>query len=253
MAEASPGLVWSFFSLALLVAACVPAAVYAAGLRTSRSREAARRDAVVAALLVLAWVGATGGAAAAGWVRFDTRPPTMTLLFAAILGVSAWLGFSRVGERIAAGVPLALLVGVQGFRLPLELLMHRAYEEGVMPVQMSYSGLNFDVLTGITALAAGALLAAGRLPLWAARAWNVLGSVLVATIVTIAWLSAPTPLRVFHNEPANVWIARFPFVWLPTVLVAAALAGHVLVFRRLRMEAAKEAQASKTKVGVAAA
>lgn len=253
MAEASPGLVRSFFVLALLVAACVPAAVYAAGLRTGQPRPAARRAGLLAAVGTAAGVAATGGVAAAGWLRFDTFPPTMVPLFMAILGVSMGLGFSRVGERIAAGLPLALLVGFQGFRLPLELLMHRAYQEGVMPVQMSYSGLNVDIVTGITALGAGALLAAGKLPLWAARAWNVLGSLLVINIVTIAWLSAPTPLRVFHNEPANVWVAHFPFVWLPSVLVAAALAGHVLVFRRLRMEAAREAEQSRAKVGVAAA
>ena len=50
-----------------------------------------------------------------------------------------------------------------------------------------------------------------------------------------------------------MWVAHFPFVWLPSVLVAAALAGHVLVFRRLRMEAARGAGQSRAKAGVAAA
>ncbi len=30
--------------------------------------------------------------------------------------------------------------------------MNRAAEEGVMPVQMSYSGFNFDILTGLLGL-----------------------------------------------------------------------------------------------------
>ena len=51
-----------------------------------------------------------------------------------------------------------MLVGVQGFRLPLELAMHRMYERGIMPVQMSYSGLNYDILTGIRALVVAALV-----------------------------------------------------------------------------------------------
>lgn len=40
------------------------------------------------------------------------------------------------------------------------------------------------------------------------------------------------------NEPANVWITWPPFVWLPAVLVPVALLGHLLLFRRLRVERA---------------
>jgi hypothetical protein len=35
---------------------------------------------------------------------------------------------------LVRGVPLWALVGFQIFRLPLELLMHRAYVEGLLPV-----------------------------------------------------------------------------------------------------------------------
>lgn len=61
----------------------------------------------------------------------------------------------------------------------------------------------------------------------------MLGCALLATIVTVAFLSAPTPLRVFMNEPANTIVTTFPYVWLPAFLVQAALFGHVLVFRWL--------------------
>lgn len=39
--------------------------------------------------------------------------------------------------------------------------MNRAAEEGVMPVQMSYSGFNFDILTGLSALILGLFLLTG--------------------------------------------------------------------------------------------
>ena len=66
--------------------------------------------------------------------------------------------------------------------------------------------------------------------------WNVLGTALLATIVTIAILSAPLPIRVFTEGPTNVWVTGFPGVWLPAVLVQAALLGHLLVFRKLASE-----------------
>jgi hypothetical protein len=63
-----------------------------------------------------------------------------------------------------------------------------------------------------------------------------MGCVLLTVVVTVAILSTPTPIRMFHNEPANVWITWFPFVWLPCLFVALALVGHILIFRRLRAE-----------------
>ena len=62
-------------------------------------------------------------------------------------------------------------------------------------------------------------------------AWNALGLALLATIVAVAFLSTPSPLRVFANEPANTIVAAFPYVWLPAFLVQGALFGHLLVFR----------------------
>ena len=63
--------------------------------------------------------------------------------------------------------------------------------------------------------------------------WNVLGALLLANIVGVALLSAPTPFRLFMNEPANTFITRAPWVWLPAVMVLAAVMGHALVFRWL--------------------
>ena len=64
-------------------------------------------------------------------------------------------------------------------------------------------------------------------------AWNVLGFVLLANIVTIAVLSTPVPFRRFTEGPANLLPGLLPYVWLPSFLVQLALAGHLLVFRRL--------------------
>ena len=139
---------------------------------------------------------------------------------------------------MALGLPMAALIGYQAFRVLVELLLHRAYREGLMPVQMSYSGRNFDIVSGITALLLGAwLVIRPTLSRRLVFAWNTLGLALLINILGVALLSAPTPVRVFMNEPANVWITHAPWVWLPTVMVLAALFGHVLVYRRLALEA----------------
>jgi hypothetical protein len=65
-------------------------------------------------------------------------------------------------------------------------------------------------------------------------AWNLLGLGLLANIVIIAVLSTPVRFRSFTAGPANLLPSTFPYVWLPTFLVQAALFGHLVVFRALR-------------------
>ena len=150
-----------------------------------------------------------------------------------VLAVSAGLAFSRVGERVVGAVPVAALVGFQAFRLPLELVLHRFYDEGVIPVQMTYSGANFDIVTGVLAVVCGLGLwrgVAGRMVVWA---FNCMGLGLLGAVVRIAVLSAPTPMRVYMNDPPVQLIFHAPYTWILSVCVAGALLGHLLVFRWL--------------------
>ena len=234
MVNASALLVWSFVALALIVAAAFVAGVYRSAATVSGS--GAGRQAGAVALATIAWLAITLGLAASGRLSFATRPPTMLVLIAVTVVLAVVLGTSRLGLRLATGLPLAALVGVQAFRFPLELILHGAYVEGLMPVQMSFSGFNFDILTGLSAIVVALALVRQPGSLVLVRVWNTAGAVLLTNIVTIALLSAPTPFRFFHNEPANVWIARAPWVWLPTVFVFAAILGHIVVFRRIRHE-----------------
>ncbi len=227
----SGALVWGFLVLSPLTLALVPLALRRVSPRGAKTPG-------VALVVCTAWLGITYALGASGVLNFDSFPPKPLFLFVATFATTVGIGLSRLGARVAFGIPLALLVGFQAFRIPVELLLHRAATDGVMPVQMSYLGYNFDVVSGLSALPMAWLIAKGRAPRWLVLAWNVLGLALLLTIVSIAILSMPTPMRVFSNEPANTWVTHAPFVWLPMVLVPMALLGHVLVFRRSRSEPA---------------
>ena len=251
MVNASPLLTWSFTGLALVVAAAFVFAVHRVASGPREWAGGASRATILAALAVGAWLVGTYALASSGFLRFSTRPPTVLVIAAGVVALSITIGTSELGRRLAAGIPLAALIGVQGFRLPLELMMHQAYVEGLMPVQMSYSGFNFDILTGISAIIVALVLARRPGSLVLVRIWNTAGIVLLVNILAIAIVSAPTPLRVFQNEPANEWIAHAPWVWLPAVYVLAAIVGHILVFRRLRMEASARVPAATGRVRAA--
>jgi len=221
-----------FVALAIALGTLFVVAVFVSARRTGVDSASATRQALVAAALTAAWLAVTAIAASRGVLRWS--PPTIGAVLVATFAIAIGVGLSPLGRRIATGIPIAALVGFQSFRILVELLLHRAYVEGLMPVQMSYAGRNFDIVSGITALLLGAWLTSGRASRTVVALWNVLGVALLVNILAIAVLSAPTPIRVFMNEPANVWITRAPWVWLPAAMVLAAVMGHVLVFRWLR-------------------
>jgi hypothetical protein len=180
--------------------------------------------------------------------RYTPLPAPALVMVMALTICTLTITLASPGRRLIAAVGLPALVGFQAFRIPVEWLLHRLYQEGTVPVQMTYAGRNFDVVTGVTAAALG---------VWVARrgrsrnrlrqgfgaeglvlAWNVLGLALLVNIVTIAILSTPVPFRRFLDGPPNMLPSLWPYVWLPTFLVQVALAGHVLVFRAVRVRQA---------------
>ncbi len=186
-------------------------------------------------LAAVAWLTVTGVLAARGFfARFEAFPPPLVLLMFPTLALPLALGLSRVGRTLASQLPLAWLVGFHVFRLPLELVMHQAAVEGTMPHAMTFTGFNFDIVTGASAPLVALLLARTQLPRWLPLAWNALGTTLLLIIIAVAVASLPA-FHAFGQEPAqlNTWVAYFPFAWLPAALVTSAIFGHVVLWRRL--------------------
>lgn len=185
------------------------------------------------ALIAVLWMTLTWLAARNGYLaQWDATPPPFALLVVAIVGLAITIAFTPYGTRLVLGLPLWSLVAMQTFRLPLELAMHGLSDRGVMPEQMSYAGLNFDILTGLSAIVVAWALATGRGGRRLAMIWNIGGMFLLINIVTIAILSTPR-FQIFGPDRVNVFVMYPPFVWLPAVMVLAALAGHLLIFRAL--------------------
>jgi len=224
----------SFIIIPVLLVAALIAGVYVASRRLGESPDERRTALIVTVGGAVVWMIATWINAARGTFRLWTEftPPPFAYLILGVLVLALVLASGSYGRRLAIGLPLWVLVGVQGFRLPLEVAMHAMYERGVMPVQMSYSGRNFDIVTGITALVVAALVHFGRAGRGLVLAWNILGLALLVNIMILGIISTPR-IQYFGPRATNFFVAYPPFVWLPAIMVLAALAGHLLVFRAL--------------------
>jgi hypothetical protein len=225
MPTASPVSAALFGALTLLVAVVVGAGF----------RRAGAGPAVLVGVLLL-YLLIPGLLAREGRLdRYDPLPAPALLLIAGLTILTGALVVSPVGRRLAAGLGLGAVIALQAFRIPVELMLHRLYLEGAVPVQMTYAGRNLDVLTGVTGLLLGGwMLLRRRAPRAVVIGWNLLGLALLVNIIGIAVLSAPVPFRRFTDGPPNLLPSTFPYVWLPSFLVQVALGSHLLVFRQLR-------------------
>jgi hypothetical protein len=225
--------VYAFVVIPLILAAALAVAVGHAWRQAGAPAPKVVRAVTLTLAGTATWMAITWVVAASGAFRqWDRVPPPFALLVLAILLLGARLAFSGLGRQVATHVPLWALVGIQAFRLPLELAMHALVDRGIMPAQMSYSGLNFDIVTGATAIIVAALVATGRGGRRLVMGWNLLGLALLINIVTVAILSTPR-FAYFGQDRLNVFVTYPPFVWLPAVMVLAALAGHLVIFRAL--------------------
>lgn len=182
------------------------------------------------------WMAVTAIAAEAGLLsRFDLTPPPMALMMASVFAIAIGIGFSPLGRTLANETSLMLLVALQIFRFPLELVMHHAADQSIMPVQLSYSGYNFDIITGLGAILLVSLMKfkteLSKVVVWI---WNIWGMYCLLAIAIIAITTSPMA-QAFGNDPANLntWVLFFPYVWLPVVLVTIAISGHIIITRKL--------------------
>jgi len=232
--QLSDPVVAAFVVIPIALAATLIWATLTAWRRSGASESAARRAAVIVGADAAAWMALTWAAAMSGILQqWDLRPPPFLFVILGTIVISLIFAFGGVGTRIAQYLPLWALVAVQSFRLPLELAMHALSERGIMPIQMSYSGRNFDIVTGATAIVVATLAKKGLGGRRLVAAWNVLGLALLVNVVAVAIASMPL-FRLFGDDRVVTFVTYPPFVWLPAVMVLAALAGHLVIFRALR-------------------
>lgn len=214
--------------LAFLAICAAVVAVFHGGIWVSALREPADplRRTFLVAIGTAAWLSAIVFVVQTGELRGDQR---RLLLFAgAMNAVCLGVGFSPIGRWLSL-LPLPALVAFQGFRLPLELVLHSWVAQGVIPATMTWSGRNWDIVSGILALIAVPLCRRSRFWAWLA---NGVGLVLLANVMRVAVLSSPVSFG-WPVEPKLELIYHVPYALIVPVCIGGALIGHLALTRAL--------------------
>lgn len=160
-------------------------------------------------------------------------PPRVLLLLLPMAAFWIWLIRSGGPRDLIGRMPLREMVGLQAFRLPLELFLLQLHREALLPEAMTFHGHNFDILTGISALLLWIFW--NRIPnvAAAAKAWNIAGLALLAVVAVTGVLSAPGPQHLLNRDQPNVAVVSFPYVLVAALFVLSAFSLHVLALRKI--------------------
>jgi hypothetical protein len=187
---------------------------------------------------LLVWLSYAGLLGYAGVLKNMTmRPPGIVFLVVPVLVFLlvflAFVVLSSAGARVALAIPLWILLGAQSFRVGVELFLHQLWIDGLVPKMLTFDGANVDIYVGASAVLIAWLSGRGRLGLRLALAWNVLGLLALANVVTRAVLTAPGPLHLIHAEVPNLLLSTFPFLFIPGLFVPLGVVLHLLALRSI--------------------
>lgn len=183
-----------------------------------------------------AWLALQAAVSLTGFYHNDfSLPPRFVLLAGPPLIFLAALFFTRRGKKILDSLDLKTLTWLHFIRVPVEICLLWLYREGQIPVEMTFEGRNFDVVSGLTA----------PLMIWLAfpsngpprrgllLVWNFVCLGLLINIVGTAVAASPYFAERFHFETVNIGVLYFPFIWLPCLIVPVVLLAHAAAIRKL--------------------
>ncbi len=202
--------------------------------RSSWSPERQKRAFSKTVIAIIAWIVLLGILALLGFFNLSSLPPRPVFIFLVAIVVAFALAFSKPVSELLKVTPIHWLVYIQSFRVLVELILWQGFNKGLLPVQMTFEGYNYDILSGIFAIPFGWMMSRNpKSSKITGVFYNVAGIALLLNIATIAILSMPNSLRAFTNEPSSAIVGEFPFIYIPGVFVVLAVFMHIFSLRQL--------------------
>jgi hypothetical protein len=162
------------------------------------------------------------------------RPPGVAFLFVPVLAfLIFFIARFYADARVALSFPLWIILGMQCFRVGVEMFLHQLWINGLVPKMLTFEGANVDIYVGASAPLIAWLSTRGRVGMKLALAWNILGLLALANVVIRAVLTAPGPFNLLHAEVPNRMMGTFPYLFIPGFFVPLAVVLHVRAIRAI--------------------
>lgn len=160
------------------------------------------------------------------WIAFAILPPLIFIIL--LLATNA-------GNKFIRRLRLRTLHLLHIVRIPVELCLYWLSLDKAVPELMTFTGDNFDIITGITVPMIYITCFQRR----AVRsvnvlfAWNIIGLVMLGNAAVNNFLSVPTSFQHLAHDQPNIAVLYFPFIWLPSFIMMVLLFSHLVMIKRL--------------------
>lgn len=163
-----------------------------------------------------------------------TLPPRVALVVFPALALMLWAFLTEQGKAIIEYIDLEVYTYLHSIRIIVEVGLFLLFKEQLLPQSMTFEGRNFDIVAGLSAPIVAFLFFNQKvISKQILLIWNVLCLLLVLQVVITGILAAPSPFQQIEFSQPNVAVLRFPFVWLPSVIVPIVIFGHLVAIKRL--------------------
>lgn len=161
----------------------------------------------------------------------NTIPPRFLIV---LIGNIAFIAFLYTKlKAVALEYRYAMLV--HALRIPVEITLYYLFLQKQVPEIMTFNGLNFDIVIGISALIFFMLSQLFKINLGkkTLMVWNIIGLLFLLNIVVMAILSAPLPIQQLSFEQPNIAVLSFPYILLPSFIVPIVFLTHIISIKQL--------------------
>ncbi|HEY6976078.1 MAG TPA: hypothetical protein VH396_07300 [Chitinophagaceae bacterium] len=194
------------------------------------------KNKTIVTIICIGWLVITGVLAYKGFFK-DTSslPPHFLFAVAPPLLTIILLFVTHTGRKFINNIDLRTITLLSIVRIPVEMVLYWLFLGKGVPELMTFSGRNFDIFSGITALLVyficfrGSAVTNKSLLL----IWNFICLLLLLNIVINAVLSLPFSFQQFAFDQPNIAVLYFPFTWLPSFIVMVVLFSHLVAISRL--------------------
>ncbi len=220
----------SFILLTIIMAALVYAGVHAVSSKAMADEGKRGRFRLHTILLIAGWLAYVSALSLTGILATKALPPRipLMLILPCFLFIALFFRGGRFRDVINA-TPPGWLVYSQSFRIVVELLLLGLYLEGILPKAATFEGYNYEIITGITAIAMGYFGATRKvLPQAVVLLWNYAGLATLAVVVFIMISHVYFPGIYTNPDPLLIAdFGAFPYTLLAGFLMPLAVFLHI--------------------------
>ena len=210
--------------------------------KTDVALKTKQKKLIIASIILSSWLIIQYTISESGFYHDLSLPPRIPLfmIFPLFLFTIIFLNRNKKSMLLQA-IPIHIPIAYQSFRAIIEWLFYSTFLQGILPVQVTFEGANYDVLLGISAIVMGIYAFRKEASKKLLILWNYIGIgiVMFAAFTFITSFYFPSIWGLENSEMPQKF-NQFPFLLLPSFFMPSAIFMHILSIIQLKQLIKKE-------------